>query len=294
MHHFCPAIRPTHQVLQGQISNPHIFALMDVVWLYIYLGTKELTKTCISTPMPPSWQGNGTNPAPHSHPWPQNHWILCRNVTFMYRNHCVTSNVQFMKGALIPFFWVGLGWADYWWVVLWRGEFWVRGTVLAFYRTAISFFLCLPCTLCWLILWGSGKLGSLFNGCTFVRVCSLLFYLCQQQTHHLSCFFLPPLLRGPKKQGSSVSKLFLVQTLLQMQHCMKGKWPAKPWALQLPIHYMLAVRYRRWVGLGAFLSSPFGVVVFYDNRIKGKPVRTTNHSVSRVAPGRRFLPRQFD
>jgi len=35
----------------------------------------------------------------------------------------VTSNVQFMKGALIPFFWVGLGWADYWWVVLWRGEF---------------------------------------------------------------------------------------------------------------------------------------------------------------------------
>jgi hypothetical protein len=26
------------------------------------------TKTCISTPIPPFWQGNGTNPAPHSHP----------------------------------------------------------------------------------------------------------------------------------------------------------------------------------------------------------------------------------
>ena len=26
------------------------------------------TKTCISTPVPPFWQANGTNPAPHSHP----------------------------------------------------------------------------------------------------------------------------------------------------------------------------------------------------------------------------------
>ena len=28
------------------------------------------TKTRISTPMPLLWQGNGTNLAPHSHPWP--------------------------------------------------------------------------------------------------------------------------------------------------------------------------------------------------------------------------------
>jgi hypothetical protein len=26
------------------------------------------TKTCTSTPMPSFWQGNETNPAPHSHP----------------------------------------------------------------------------------------------------------------------------------------------------------------------------------------------------------------------------------
>jgi len=30
----------------------------------------------------------------------------------MYRNHWVTSDVQFRKGASIPPFWVGLGWAD--------------------------------------------------------------------------------------------------------------------------------------------------------------------------------------
>jgi hypothetical protein len=32
----------------------------------------------------------------------------------MYRNHWVTSDVQIRKEALIPPFWVGLGWADYW------------------------------------------------------------------------------------------------------------------------------------------------------------------------------------
>jgi len=31
----------------------------------------------------------------------------------MYKNHWVTSDVQFRKGALIPPFWVGLGWADF-------------------------------------------------------------------------------------------------------------------------------------------------------------------------------------
>jgi len=30
----------------------------------------------------------------------------------MHRNHWVTSDVQFRKGASIPPFWVGLGWAD--------------------------------------------------------------------------------------------------------------------------------------------------------------------------------------
>jgi hypothetical protein len=30
----------------------------------------------------------------------------------MYRNHWVISDVQFRKGASIPPFWVGLGWAD--------------------------------------------------------------------------------------------------------------------------------------------------------------------------------------
>jgi len=29
----------------------------------------------------------------------------------MYRTHWVTSDVQFRKGASIPPFWVGLGWA---------------------------------------------------------------------------------------------------------------------------------------------------------------------------------------
>ena len=38
-------------------------------------------------------------------------------VSFMYRNHWVTSDVQFRKGASIPPFWVGLGWADLWHVV---------------------------------------------------------------------------------------------------------------------------------------------------------------------------------
>jgi hypothetical protein len=32
----------------------------------------------------------------------------------MYINHWVTSDVQIRKGALIPPFWVGLGWADFW------------------------------------------------------------------------------------------------------------------------------------------------------------------------------------
>jgi len=30
----------------------------------------------------------------------------------MYKYHWVTSDVQFRKGASIPPFWVGLGWAD--------------------------------------------------------------------------------------------------------------------------------------------------------------------------------------
>jgi hypothetical protein len=30
----------------------------------------------------------------------------------MYRNHWVNSDVPFRKGASIPPFWVGIGWAD--------------------------------------------------------------------------------------------------------------------------------------------------------------------------------------
>jgi hypothetical protein len=46
-------------------------------------------------------------------PLTPNSLILCRRVAFMYRNHWVTPDVQFRKGALIPSFWVGLGWADF-------------------------------------------------------------------------------------------------------------------------------------------------------------------------------------
>jgi len=42
------------------------------------------------------------------------------HVTFIYRNHWVTSDVQFRKGASIPPFWVGLDWADRTWPYTWR------------------------------------------------------------------------------------------------------------------------------------------------------------------------------
>jgi hypothetical protein len=60
--------------------------------------------------MPPLWQGNGTDPAPHLHPYPKL-INFHRSVTLIYRNLCVTSDVQFRKGAAIPSFWVGLSWA---------------------------------------------------------------------------------------------------------------------------------------------------------------------------------------
>ena len=74
MHHFCPANKPTHQVLQGQILTP-LFLLIRVRFDLNPIREQKIgeirTKTRISTPMLPFWQGNGTNPAPHSHPCPQ-------------------------------------------------------------------------------------------------------------------------------------------------------------------------------------------------------------------------------
>ena len=61
MHHFCPANRPTHQVLWGRIFNSPIFCF-DGYGLTLNLSGNKIigeiwTKTRISTPMPPFWQG---------------------------------------------------------------------------------------------------------------------------------------------------------------------------------------------------------------------------------------------
>jgi hypothetical protein len=70
MHHFCPA--NTLSPLKTNFHPPYF--LLDGFTLS---GNKRFgeiwTKPRISTPIPPFWQGSGTNPAPHSHPWPQTH-----------------------------------------------------------------------------------------------------------------------------------------------------------------------------------------------------------------------------
>ena len=108
MHHFCPADGPRTKSFRGKFRTP--FFSFDGYGLTLNLsGNKRVgeiwTKTRISTPMPPFWQGKGTN-----YTLDPKHNILCRSVTVMYKNHWVTSDVQFRKG--VPPFWAGLGWAD--------------------------------------------------------------------------------------------------------------------------------------------------------------------------------------
>jgi hypothetical protein len=69
---FLPSKQAHTLSLKGQIFN-HPFSCFDGYGLTLNLsGNKSIgdirTKSRISTPIPPFWQGNGTNPAPHTHP----------------------------------------------------------------------------------------------------------------------------------------------------------------------------------------------------------------------------------
>jgi len=88
---------------QAHTANFHPpFFCFDGYGLTLNLsGNKRIgeiwTKTRISTPIPPFWQGNGTNPAPTLTLDPKLIYFYAE--VFMYRNHWVTSDVQFRKGA---------------------------------------------------------------------------------------------------------------------------------------------------------------------------------------------------
>jgi hypothetical protein len=116
MHYFCPPSKQAHTPCPlGANFTPLLFALMGMVWPSTYLRTKvrEIwTKTRILHP----YHLSGREMAKIQPPTlTLDHKLinfLCRSVSFMYRNHWVTSDVQFRKGASIPPFGVGLGWAD--------------------------------------------------------------------------------------------------------------------------------------------------------------------------------------
>ena len=80
---FAQQTGPRNKSFRGKFSPP--FFCFDGYGLTLNLsGNKRIgeirTKTRISTPIPPFWQGNGTSPAPHSHPRPQTHLFLCKSV----------------------------------------------------------------------------------------------------------------------------------------------------------------------------------------------------------------------
>ena len=70
------------------------------------------TKTCISTPIPPLWQGNGTNPAPPLTLDPKliNFYaeVLHLFLETIGRSQMCSSR----KGHEFPLFWVGNGYPD--------------------------------------------------------------------------------------------------------------------------------------------------------------------------------------
>ena len=115
MHHFCPANRSTHCPLGA--NSPPFFCFNGYGLILNLSENKRIgeirTKTCISTPTPPFWQGNGTNPAPTLTLDPKLiHFYaevlqLCIE-TIGRPQICISGK----RHQFPPPFWVGLGWAD--------------------------------------------------------------------------------------------------------------------------------------------------------------------------------------
>ena len=73
---FAQQTGPRIKSFRGKCSTP--FFCFNGYGLTLNLSENKIfgeirTKTCISTPIPPFWQGNGTNPAPHLHTRPHTH-----------------------------------------------------------------------------------------------------------------------------------------------------------------------------------------------------------------------------
>jgi len=124
MHHFCPANRPTHQVLQGQIFNPPCFC-SDGYGLTLNLsGNKRIgeirTRTHIHTPIPPFWQGYGTNPAPPLTLDPKLNNIYAEVLQLCIGTIGWPQMCSSGKGHEFPLFWVGNGWPDFKYHNFWR------------------------------------------------------------------------------------------------------------------------------------------------------------------------------
>ena len=107
MHIFAPLTGPRTKSFGANILPP--FFLVQWVSLDLEMG-KFCAWTCTSALM--SLKLANLAGKRHKSSPPLTPFFLCRSVTSMVINRCVTSDVHIRSGALVPLFLGGLGWPD--------------------------------------------------------------------------------------------------------------------------------------------------------------------------------------